>query len=104
LRKLPGKWSFTLRIYTRRFTGVDIGLAKAGYIFFSQSTSVYWRNIMRRNPLYLLGEEFVETCKEKAMSQTLGFTKKVLFRLRWMVMSQEKKYAYLWARTRRSLL
>jgi hypothetical protein len=42
--------------------------------------------------------------KERAMSQTVDFTKKVLFRLRWMVMSQEKKYAYLWARTKRSLL
>jgi hypothetical protein len=37
------------------------------------------------------------------MSQTIGFTRKVLFRLRWVVMSPERRYACLWARTKRSL-
>ncbi len=35
------------------------------------------------------------------MSQSVGFTRKVLFRLRWAVMSRERRYACLWARTRR---
>jgi hypothetical protein len=37
------------------------------------------------------------------MSRALGFTKKVLFRLRWSVMSQERRYACLWTRTKRHL-
>ena len=28
--------------------------------------------------------------------------KRLLFRLRWVVMSPEQRYAYLWARTKRS--
>jgi hypothetical protein len=36
------------------------------------------------------------------MSKTIGLTKKVVFRLRWAVMSQERRYACLLARTKRS--
>jgi hypothetical protein len=35
------------------------------------------------------------------MSQALDFGMKLLFRLRWAVMSQEQRYALLLARTRR---
>jgi hypothetical protein len=31
-------------------------------------------------------------------------TQKILFRLRWLTMSERGRYAYLWARTRENLL
>ena len=37
-----------------------------------------------------------------AMSKVFDIGKKLVFRLRWLVMSQEQRYAFLWARTRRS--
>lgn len=35
------------------------------------------------------------------MSEELaGYIKKILFRIKWLTMSDRKKYAYLWNRTR----
>jgi hypothetical protein len=31
------------------------------------------------------------------------FTRKVLFRVRWLAMSERGRYAYLWARTRENM-
>jgi hypothetical protein len=36
------------------------------------------------------------------MKRTTDFTKKVLFSVKWQFMPQQKRYAYLWARTRKS--
>lgn len=38
------------------------------------------------------------------MRKVFDFGKKMVFRLRWLVMSQEQRYAFLWTRTRRSQL
>ena len=40
---------------------------------------------------------------EAAMGQIFDLRKRLPFRLRWLAMSREKKYAYLWARTKGSL-
>ncbi len=37
------------------------------------------------------------------MNKALHLGKRLVFRLTWAVMSQERRYAYLWARTKRSL-
>lgn len=37
------------------------------------------------------------------MGKTTELTKKLAFRVKWTFMPRQKKYAYLWARTRRSL-
>jgi hypothetical protein len=36
------------------------------------------------------------------LKKTTDFTKKVLFSVKWQFMPQQKRYAYLWARTRKS--
>ncbi|MFC2022781.1 hypothetical protein ACFLTL_01280 [Chloroflexota bacterium] len=40
--------------------------------------------------------------KETAMQMVSSFVKSRLFRLKWLFMSPEIKYAYLWNRTRHS--
>jgi hypothetical protein len=37
------------------------------------------------------------------MNQAKDFSKKLVFRLRWVVMSQEGRYAWLLARTQRAM-
>jgi hypothetical protein len=37
------------------------------------------------------------------MERTGKLTRKMLFGVRWLLMPQQKRYAYLWARTKRSL-
>lgn len=36
------------------------------------------------------------------MKRTLDITRKTLFKVKWTFMPPEKKYAYLWARTRKN--
>ena len=36
------------------------------------------------------------------MKRTANLTKKALFRVRWQFMAPDKRYAYLWARTKKS--
>ena len=38
------------------------------------------------------------------MKRTAQLTKKVLFSVKWQFMDPKKRYAYLWARTRKSWL
>ena len=38
------------------------------------------------------------------MSKVFDYGKKLMFKVRWLVMSQEQRYAFLWTRTRRSQL
>jgi hypothetical protein len=37
------------------------------------------------------------------MERTGKLTRRVLFGVKWRLMPQQKRYAYLWARTRKSL-
>lgn len=37
------------------------------------------------------------------MSRVVNHARKVLFQLRWAFMSQEKRYAYLWQRTKEGM-
>ena len=38
----------------------------------------------------------------RGLTQGLGSGRKLLFRLRWAVMSPEQRYAHLWSRTKKS--
>jgi hypothetical protein len=46
-----------------------------------------------------VGERFQENIRERSMSKING----ILFHLRWIFMSPEKRYAYLWNQTKRTM-
>ncbi len=35
--------------------------------------------------------------------EIVNYLRKILFRMRWVIMSDRERYAYLWSRTRKSL-
>ena len=45
----------------------------------------------------------MESAKNSVLTRASDPGKKLLFRLKWAVMSQDKRYAYLWAKTKKSL-
>jgi hypothetical protein len=43
----------------------------------------------------------VRAIQERKMNELIGYVKSISFHLRWIFMSSERRYAYLWAKTKK---